>query len=131
MAERIGKFSTRVQQIMDDKNITMKELAEATEMTYEHTRKIVKGLVYPSKNMARLVAGALKVSGKELEDLALEDKLMGKFSHVASKMAGRNPELESIDAVWSLFDDRDKQDIYAFVKMKADMKKADRKRKVR
>jgi transcriptional regulator with XRE-family HTH domain len=121
--KNVGKFANRLQQAMENNNVSVKDLCEMIDMTYEHTRKIAKGLVVPSKNMAGIIAEAMKLPKRELQELAMEDKLLAKFGGVASKMAGRNPELEPIDAVWGIFDENDKREIYQYVQMRADMKK--------
>lgn len=131
MVKRTGKFALLVQEAMKDQSMSLKDLNESLGITYEHVRKIVKGLTIPSAETAKKFAEVLKLNIKELVDTAMEDKLISKFGSVASKVAGRNPELDPIDAVWDLLTPDDKQEIFGLVNMKANHRRANQKRKVR
>lgn len=125
-----SRFATAVQTRMAEMEKagqtpnTIKDLAEKCEATYEHTRKIVKGTVNPSKYMIRAIAIGLKMDKNLLEQLATEDKIRHKYGDVASVLAGKNPIWDPLDALQHNLTERDVQEIIAFAQMKAKLNKS-------
>jgi transcriptional regulator with XRE-family HTH domain len=100
---------------MEAKNISIKDLADKIETTYEHTRSIIRGNVVPSKHMLPLFAKVLGLNIKELEKLAVADKIRRKYGKIPLELSGKNPELEPIERAWEKLSESHKQDIIAMV----------------
>ncbi|MGE0405911.1 MAG: hypothetical protein AB7O65_06405 [Candidatus Korobacteraceae bacterium] len=102
---------------MEQHAVTISQIAEAVESTYEHARKVVKGLAFPSKPMLRTISELLRIERTELEKLSLEDRLNHKFGKAAASMGGRNPELQELEIAWPYLSEQHKKDIIEIARL--------------
>ncbi len=98
-------------QLMATKKVSVAELAERVGSSYEYVRRLTKGMSFPSKLMLRAIASELDEDPKQLERLAIADRLIRKYGDIPGEIANRNPELGPIEAVWEWLTPQQKEDI--------------------
>lgn len=108
MQTNTSKFSTAISHALDQKKLSIRDLMEATETTYEHTRRLVKGLAHPSPRLVKDIAKFLDLDAKQLQDFATEDRIVSKYGKSSLRVAGRNPEMQAIDVAWPYLSDSSK-----------------------
>src|SRR5438270_9550221 len=93
-------FAAMVQAGMEAAKKEIRDLNEACEMTYEHTRKVVKGLAHPSKNMIKVFAHELGIPREDLERAAMQDRLRSKYGERATEVISGIPRrLEALVSI--------------------------------
>ena len=115
--DRISMTTTgeRVREQMEKLGLSITDLAGKLGVTYEHVRNIALGNALPSKLMVKPLAEALEIDVKELEKIAVNDRIRVKFGKIPFEIAGKNPELEPIERVWDKLSDSHKKDVVAIV----------------
>ena len=116
---------------MQERGVSVRELAESLVLSYEHVRKIVRGEAIPSKHLLRSVAELLQLDLTELESLADVDKVRKKFPHFPTGMLAKNPELEPIERFWDVLTPEQRQDLAMLAQRWAGRNKATAKTPVR
>jgi transcriptional regulator with XRE-family HTH domain len=86
---------------MEEKGMSIKELAEKSDTTYEHIRKILRGGSFPSKYMIRVLSELLNIKKSELEQLVAADQIRQKYGKIPAILSGKNPELEPVERIWN------------------------------
>jgi transcriptional regulator with XRE-family HTH domain len=94
---QVGQF---ISNAMQQKGVSIRDLAEGIDVTYEHVRRIVKGAAVPSKFILKLIADNLKLNSKELDRYATADRITKKFGSIPVELSGKNPELTPVEHVW-------------------------------
>jgi transcriptional regulator with XRE-family HTH domain len=92
--EAKGRFGKELAHLVGQKNMTLRDLAGAIDSTYEHMRKLVRGLAYPSKYLRDAIAKTLGVSGDDLQKLIDMDKMESKFGANLHAQLGTNSQAE-------------------------------------
>jgi transcriptional regulator with XRE-family HTH domain len=87
---------------MNELDLTVKRLAERTGLSYEHIRKLVKGVAYPSKLALRELCRVLSLDLKNMETLLVADHIEEKYGGIPHALAGKHPELSLLAQSWDL-----------------------------
>jgi transcriptional regulator with XRE-family HTH domain len=107
--ETLTLTAERILEAMDAKGYSIKDMADKTESTYEHMRKIVRGGNFPSKYMIRVLAETLDIKQSELQRLVVADQIRHKYGKIPAEISGKNPDLEPVERIWpSLTKDQQK-----------------------
>ena len=94
-----SRFSDALEKHMNDKKISIRDLSSLVGITYEHARRITKGLAFPSPRLFKDVCEALKVKPGEWEKLLVADQMETKFGGVTATLAGKNPAFVPFEKV--------------------------------
>ena len=100
------------------KEMSIKDLSNALEVTYEHARRLVKGFP-PSKPILRLLAAILELDFDKLEEVAVAASIRRRFGDVQLRIEGKDPEMEPVARLWKQLKDHQKGDILAMMKTMA------------
>jgi transcriptional regulator with XRE-family HTH domain len=87
---------------MNELDLTVKQVAERTALSYEHIRKLVKGLAYPSRLALRELCRVLSLDLKNMETLLVADHVEEKYGGIPHALAGKHPELSLLAQSWDL-----------------------------
>lgn len=88
-----GKFAGLLYDLMDKKELSIKDLAEKVDATYEHIRKMLKGLSFPSTLMMKALARELHVAYDVLAEAATNDRLERRYGvAILNKVTKQSPE---------------------------------------
>lgn len=91
--------------------------------SYEHARKIVKGLAPPSKHTATLIANRLGKDAEELLRLSTLDRMEWRFgadAHVIMRSGAIHPELSGLEQTWDLLTNQQKELMSLIMSLLAD-----------
>src|ERR1051325_2733563 len=103
-----GRFAQAMVEGMNARDLTIRELAEHTGMTYEHIRKLAKGMAYPSKLALREVCRVLDLDVRRMDMLAVADRLEKKYGGIPHELAGHHPELSLLARWWDALTEEQK-----------------------
>ncbi len=128
--EPSGRFGVVLYKAMQRKGIdNLKELAAQSNSTYEHMRKLLKGLAYPSEHLLRRLCGVLDLKYGEMEKLVFADRLQHKYGKLPHLLAGKNPELDPIEKDWDALKDDQKEAAKAMIHAWARQNRRQRRKK--
>ncbi len=101
MAEQ---YQTRLAEVLNEamkkQRVSIRDLALATGVTYEHIRRCVRGINNPATPLLRLICGYLELDEAEMAQYAAADELERKFGDVPALLADKNPEMTMIERHW-------------------------------
>jgi transcriptional regulator with XRE-family HTH domain len=106
MIDPKNKFAEHLATLMEehDPPLGIKELAEAIGITYEHARRLVRGLSIPSPAILIVLADVFGVDRGVLQGLA---KTPSALAH---------PEVEMIAKAWNMLSEKQRAEILTLVK---------------
>lgn len=91
--EASGRFGTAFLEALEHNKMNVRDLAAAIDGSYEHLRKLLKGLAYPSGYLLKDICKVLKLDFNEMENLVTQDKLEAKFGSSLHAVMGTDPNL--------------------------------------
>jgi transcriptional regulator with XRE-family HTH domain len=100
----VGRFGMMLQKAIDGKNLTLRDVAAKTRVTYEHIRKLIRQEANPSESMMDKLATLLDLDLEETMEIVTADKIEHKYGKMPAILAKKNPELETIEKEWPYLD---------------------------
>lgn len=105
-----GRFGVAMADAMQSKGVdNLRDLAAKVDSTYEHMRKLIKGMAYPSKHLLRTLCDVLDLKLSEMEKLVFADRIQHKYGKLPHLLSGKNPELDPIEKDWDALTDDQKE----------------------
>ena len=104
-----GRLARALAERMNELELTIKDVAARSGLTYEHVRKLVKGEAYPSRLALRELCQVLKLDHGKMNELAVADRLEKKYGGIPHALAGRHPELSLLERWWDLLTEEQKE----------------------
>lgn len=98
--ESEGRFARALVERMNQLDLTIRQLAERSGLTYEHIRKLAKGEAFPSRLALRQLCLLLRLEAGEMERLAVADRIEKKYGGIPHALAGKHPELSLLAPWW-------------------------------
>ena len=108
---------------MEDKDISIRDMAFKTGIVYEHVRRTVRGEGIPSKYVLKLMCDVLGVDFKEAEKIATADKIRRRYGKLPDEIANKKPGLEPIERVWDRLTPQQQEDSISLIQGWAKRKK--------
>jgi transcriptional regulator with XRE-family HTH domain len=93
-----GRFSTALKISVETAGLSLTDLAQRVDSTYEHMRKLVAGRAFPSQSLLRSLANELKADRGKWLELIEADKLFHKYKTLPAQLK-ISPELEPFEAL--------------------------------
>jgi transcriptional regulator with XRE-family HTH domain len=117
MIDPKNKFAEHLATLMEehDPPLGIKELAEAIGITYEHARRLVRGLSIPSPAILIVLADVFGVDRGVLQGLAKTTKFERQYGRTAPS-ALAHPEVEMIAKAWNMLSEKQRAEILTLVK---------------
>jgi hypothetical protein len=112
-------FAEALLDALKTRNLEMNEFSNLVEITYEHGRKLSKGLAFPSKHLLRTICTALDLSYEQMQRKVTVDKIRRKHGAVLLELAGKDPKFEKFEHMLRLLDDSQLQDLYLMARAMA------------
>jgi transcriptional regulator with XRE-family HTH domain len=97
--EPSGRFGTALKSAIEASDMALAEVAEKSDTSYEHLRKLISGKAYPSVHLLRILATMFKTDRDEWAELVESDKLHKKFKHLP-KFLNHSPDLEPLQPLF-------------------------------
>ena len=89
-----GQFGEALQQALEKKGIAIQQFSEEIEVTYEHVRRLIKSMAFPSKPLMGRICQVLGLNKEEMRVKVISDRLKHKYGDVPQSLYGQNPKLE-------------------------------------
>jgi transcriptional regulator with XRE-family HTH domain len=96
-----GLFGTALADALDKNGMSIRRLAAMTKGTYEHLRKLIRGLAYPSPYRLEAICKILNMNLEEMDLLITRDKMQHKFGDNVSTIMERDPQSVKFDELTS------------------------------
>jgi len=97
-----GRLARALVERMNQLDLTIRQLAHHTGLTYEHIRKLAKGEAHPSRLALQELCRVLQLQPQEMENLAVADRIEKKYGGIPHALAGHHPELALLAAGWDM-----------------------------
>ena len=94
-----GQFATAVKARLEEKGWSILHLAKELDITYEHVRRIVHGLAFPSKRFLRDLCEVLQLNFPQMEKFVVSDKIQRRFGTIPLELAGKNPRFVTLERI--------------------------------
>ena len=82
------------------KGFSLRGLARETGMSYEHARRLARGIALPSPMALRSLCRVLALDETEMAKLVAGDEIRHRYGGIPYEIAGKNPELEPVERYW-------------------------------
>ena len=100
-----NRLAFELARLIEARHLTVKELAEQVDLSYEQTRRLVNGAALPSREALERICKILGADLKEMTTLLFAEKSQRVYgTDVVSEMTGKDPELAPIEASWPHLD---------------------------
>jgi transcriptional regulator with XRE-family HTH domain len=111
-------FGQELQRLMEEKNLSLKDLSDKTGSTYEYMRLLARGQNLPSVYFVRAAAAALGTDVSHLENLVKQDKFNRDFGSMVppAQAAALSPELVPFVRAWPKLDDTQRNTLLQMLK---------------
>ena len=96
-----GLFGTALADALNRERMSVRDMAAKTKGTYEHLRKLVRGLAYPSPLRLEQICNFLHLDYAEMDRLITRDKMQHKFGDTVSEVMKREPQSVKFDELTS------------------------------
>ena len=111
----MSEHETRLSEILNDamkaQGVSIRDLALATGVTYEHIRRVVRGMSNPATPLLKLLCGFLDLDEGVVLKYAAADDLERRYGDVPALISGKNPELSMLERYWTDLTDDQKNDL--------------------
>jgi transcriptional regulator with XRE-family HTH domain len=104
-----GRLARALVERMNELDLTIRQLAAATRLTYEHIRKLVKGEAHPSRLALQELCRVLHLESARMEPLAVADRIEKKYGGIPHALAGSHPELALLAPWWDMLTQEQKE----------------------
>lgn len=94
-----GRFATAFKSAIEEADLSLVELAEKADSSYENMRKLVAGKSLPSIFLLRILATILKADKDEWVELIEADRFYKTYKHLPKSM-GQSPDLEKLQGTF-------------------------------
>lgn len=102
-------FGEEMQKRMDEKSLSIKDVADGAGSTYEYIRKLVRGISLPSKYMINTLATVLDWDSDDMLRLMASDQIRKKHGNIPLELSGKNPELDPFEKAWPMLSKQEKE----------------------
>jgi transcriptional regulator with XRE-family HTH domain len=93
----VGQFAVALNNKLEQKGWSVLRLAKELDATYEHVRKIAKGLTFPSMRFLKDLCRVLGLDYGEMARLVVADKIERKYGGIPAELAGKDPRFTQIE----------------------------------
>jgi len=87
---------------MKERELSIHQLADATDVGYERARTAVTGDEPPGKRLLRDICRVLELDLEAMTEMLITEQMKRKYGRVPARLAGKNPELQEIEELWQL-----------------------------
>ena len=105
-----GRFAKLLSARMEKLQYSRKDVAEKTDRTVEHIRKLVAGETFPGTDLQRLFAEKLGLELEEVQTSVQHDRWYKKF-HKKPPASDRNTFVSPITKLWGQLSDDQKDEL--------------------
>ena len=121
MVKTESKFRLEMRQAMQNKGLSIEEVAEKCDTGYENVRKVVNKHAFPSKHLLPKLCEVLGLNLTQMEKLVIEDRARAKgWTGVLKEAAGLDSRIEPFMVYLPHLTQADLDEMLAMFRMKAE-----------
>jgi hypothetical protein len=94
---KTGQFAMAISERLAVKDWDMADLSRRIDVSYEFARKLVKGLVFPSRELLNRICEVLELDREKMWGLAVADKIKKKYGSLPSTLTGKEPRFAELE----------------------------------
>lgn len=98
-----------------ERGLSIRQIAEATEQTFEFVRKVLRGECLPSKTCLSDWCRRFEFKRQTFAEPLLADRMAHELGPHVWTAVGKNPELAEVYALWPYWSDEDRRLFVALV----------------
>lgn len=112
-----GHFGNALAAAVDKKGVSLRELAQRLDVTYEHLRKLIRNEALPSEYLLKDLCKHLGLNLGDMEEAVTRDKMARQYSAGSlSKVMKRNPRMTRLEPLVSVLSDAEYETVLAMVR---------------
>ncbi len=92
----LGQLGEALADALEKDHKNLSDFARSIDITYEHARKLVKGIAFPSRLLLKEICRVLDLNFDEMDLLLVEDKLRHKYGPRYAEALGEDPRYEEV-----------------------------------
>lgn len=92
----IGQLGEALSDALETQRTHLPDFARSLGITYEHARKLVKGIAFPSRLLLKEICRVLRLDFDDMDRVLVEDKLRHKYGPRYAEALGENPRYEEV-----------------------------------
>jgi transcriptional regulator with XRE-family HTH domain len=100
-----GRFGAALATALNSKGMSLNDLAEQLDVSYEAVRKLYLNLSLPPRLTLKEICRLLDLKFKEMEPLVLQDRMDRQYGSARYQAEGRNPRLAEVEPLLSQLDE--------------------------
>ena len=93
-----GRFAVALKAAVEESGLSLADLGDKVDASYEHLRKLIAGKAYPSIHLLRILATTLKGDKEKWSEHIEADKLHAKYKHLP-KFLKQSGDLEKFEPI--------------------------------
>lgn len=93
----LGQFATALTEQLEDKGMSVMDLAKELGITYEHTRKMARSMAFPSRLRLNQISKVMGWKADDMWPLVVNDQIKKKYGKIPEELAGKTPEFTQIE----------------------------------
>jgi len=97
LAPEQGQFGEALQEALEKKGMAIQQFSEEIEVTYEHVRRLIKSMAFPSKPLLGRICQVLGLNKEETRLKVISDRLKHKYGDISQTLYGHDPKLDKIN----------------------------------
>jgi transcriptional regulator with XRE-family HTH domain len=103
--EPSGRFGTALAAVLNEKSMSLRDLAAKLDMTYEHMRKLMTNRSHPERLTLKEICHVTGLDFKKMEELVVQDKMDRDYGDARYTAVGRSPRVKQIEPLVSSLSD--------------------------
>jgi hypothetical protein len=111
------QFAVKLLESMDRVGLSIRDLSSELSMTYEYTRRLVRGYNLPSHSCLTLLSMWFGWSLEEIRRMVVQDKFRLRNGPEGAIAQAFNPEVEPFERSWQLLEQAQKSILLAQLEM--------------
>jgi transcriptional regulator with XRE-family HTH domain len=85
---------------MQERGVSIQELADATGVGYERARTAVTGDEPPGKRLLGDICRFLKLDVESMSEMLITENVKRKYGRIPTRLTGADPELQTVEELW-------------------------------
>lgn len=112
-----GNFGNALAAAVNKKGVSLRELAQPLDVTYEHLRKLIRSEALPSDYLLKDLCKHLGLNLADMEEAVTRDKMAKQYSAGAlSKVMKRNPRIARLEPLISVLSDAEYETVLSMIR---------------
>jgi hypothetical protein len=124
--EPTNRFTEALLARANELGLTLNDWATYLKTSYEHTRKIARGISFPSRYVLKELCEYMKLDFDAMSALMVEEKIRTKYGELPKAITGKNPGMDEVERLWELLTPQQRREQTAILETLVRMNREDK-----